>query len=40
MSGLFLRLVLHHIDADDGYSFDMALLFVDLGTTAVFTAGC
>ena len=40
MSSLFLRLVLHDINADDGYSFDMALFLIDLGTTAVFTAGC
>ena len=39
MSGLFLGLVLHDINADDGYSFDMALFLIDLGTAAVFTTG-
>ena len=40
MSGLFLRFVLHDINANDGNSFDMALFLIDLGTTAMFTTGC
>ena len=40
MSSLFLWLVLHHINADNCYSFDMALFLIDLGTTTVFTTSC